>query len=89
MPYVNGYSFGFGGLLMLLFWVVVIGGSFWVVLALSRRQHAHSGGAGGSTALRILEERLARGEIDTVEFRSRRAAILPVRLLVATRGLRA
>jgi putative membrane protein len=85
---VNGYWLGFGGLLMLLFWVVVIDGIFWVVLAPSRRQHAHSS-AGGSTALRILEERLAPGEIDSDEFRTWRAAILPVRLLVATRGLRA
>jgi putative membrane protein len=71
---MNGYWFGFGGLLMLLFWVVVIGGIVWLVLALSRQQRAHSG-AGGSGALRILEERLARGEIDTDEFRTRRAAI--------------
>jgi len=75
MPYMNGYWFGFAGLLMLLFWVVVIGGIIWLVLALSRQQRAHSGSAGGSSALRILEERLARGEIDTDEFRTRRAAI--------------
>jgi len=74
MPYMNGYWFGFAGLLMLLFWVVVIGGIVWLGLALSRQPHAHSG-VGGSTALRILEERLARGEIDTDEFRTRRAAI--------------
>ncbi len=29
----------------------------------------------GSSALHILEERLARGDIDTEEFRSRRASI--------------
>jgi len=75
MPYMNGYWFGFAGLLMLLFWVVVIGGIIWLVLALSRQQRAQSGGAGGGSALRILEERLARGEIDTDEFRTRRAAI--------------
>ena len=75
MPYMSGYWFGFAGLLMLLFWVVVIGGIIWLVLALSRQQRAQSGGAGGGSALRILEERLARGEIDTDEFRTRRAAI--------------
>ncbi|MEK6224945.1 MAG: SHOCT domain-containing protein [Chloroflexota bacterium] len=72
MPYMNGYWFGFGGLLMLLFWVFVIAGIVWAVLTLSRQQHARGGDSG---ALRILEERLARGEIDTEEFRTRRAAI--------------
>ncbi len=75
MPYMNGYWFGFGGLLMLLFWIFVIAGIVWLVLALSRQQHVRGGGGGESSALRILEERLARGEIDTEEFRTRRAAI--------------
>jgi putative membrane protein len=75
MPYMNGYWFGFGWLLMLLFWVFVIAGIVWAVLTLSRQQHARGGGGGESGALRILEERLARGEIDTEEFRTRRAAI--------------
>ena len=74
MPYMDGSWFGFGAFLMLLFWVVVIGGIVWLVLALSRQQHGHAG-AHGSSAHRILEERLARGEIDTDEFRTRRAAI--------------
>lgn len=72
MPYMNGYWFGFGGLLMLFFWVFVIAGIVWAALTLSRQQHARGGESG---ALRILEERLARGEIDTEEFRTRRAAI--------------
>ena len=74
MPMMNGYWFGFGGVLMLLFWVFVIAGIVWLVLALSRQQQLRGGG-GESSALRILEERLARGEIDTEEFRTRRAAI--------------
>lgn len=68
-----GNWFGMGGLLMLLFWVFVIALAVWLVLALSRSQARDGGGA--STALRILEERLARGEIDAEEFRVRRAAI--------------
>jgi putative membrane protein len=74
MPMMNGYFFGFGGVLMLLFWVFVIAGIIWLVLTLSRQQQFR-GGAGESSALRILEERLARGEIETDEFRTRRAAI--------------
>ena len=69
---MDGYWFGFGGLLMLLFWVFVIAGIVWLALALNRSQFPRGG---ESNALRILEERLARGEIDAEEFRTRRAAI--------------
>jgi putative membrane protein len=72
MPVMDGSWFGFGGLLMLLFWVFVIAGIVWLVLTLSRTQPR---GGEESSALRILEERLARGEIDPEEFRVRRAAI--------------
>lgn len=69
-----GYPFGMGHvLLMLLFWVFVIALIVWLVLALSGRQ-IH-GDDGHGAAMRILEERLARGEIDAEEFRVRRAAI--------------
>ena len=68
-----GYSFGLGGLFMVLFWVFVIALVVWLVLTLGRSQIR--GNDGPSGALRILEERLARGEIDAEEFRVRRAAI--------------
>ncbi len=68
-----GYPFGMGGLVMLLFWVFVIALIVWLVLALSGRQIR--GDDGHSSAMRILEERLARGEIDAEEFRVRRTAI--------------
>ncbi len=68
-----GYSFGMGGLLMVLFWVFVVALAVWLVVSLSRSQAR--GGDSAHGALRILEERLARGEIDAEEFRTRRAAI--------------
>ncbi len=70
-----GYSFGYAGILMMLFWVFVIAGIVWLVLAAARPQ----AGVRDDGALRILEERLARGEIDAEEFRTRRAAIAEVR----------
>jgi putative membrane protein len=73
-----GSSFGLGGLVMLLFWVFVIALIVWVVLTLSRSQVR--GNDGQSSAMRILEERLARGEIDAEEFRVRRAAIADAKL---------
>lgn len=69
---MNGYWFGFGGLMMVAWWVFVVAGIVWLVLTLTRAQGAPPGTSG---ALRILEERLARGEIDAEEFRTRRALI--------------
>jgi len=83
---MGGY-FGFGWLFMLLFWVFVVAGIVWLVLAIARSQGTAGPTAeSGSRALRILEERLARGEIDTEEFRTRRAAIeegIPAHVLTA------
>lgn len=74
---MGGYSFGLGGVWMMgawiLFWVFIVAGIVWLVLALGRSQRLD--GNGSHTALRILEDRLARGEIDPEEFRTRRAAI--------------
>lgn len=71
-----GYGFGFGGILMLAFWVFVIAGIVWLVLTLSRSQGSQAPlDDTRSSALRILEERLARGEIDPEDFKTRRALI--------------
>ncbi len=70
-----GTPFGWAGLMMMLFWIFVVAGVIWLVFAAARPQL----GSRGDDALRILEERLARGEIDAEEFRTRRAAIAEVR----------
>ena len=72
MP-MMGYGFGFGWIFMLLFWVFVIAGTVWLVLTVTRSQSRPPGE--GDVAFRILQERLARGEIDIEEFRARRAAL--------------
>ena len=74
MPMMNGYWFGLGGLFMVLFSIFVIAGIVWLVLALSGTQKRASDD-GRSAAVRILEERLARGDIDAEEFRARRTAL--------------
>ena len=73
---MNGYAYGFGGLVMVLFWVFVVALIVWLVLTLARAQN-QPGSTGTSTnsALRILQERLARGEIDVEEYRLRRTAL--------------
>lgn len=72
---MGGYMV-FGWIFMLLFLVLLVAGIVWLVLAIARSQGAVAAKReGDSSALGILQERLARGEIDTEEFRTRRAAI--------------
>ena len=76
MDGMTGGYMAFGWLFMLLFLVFVVAGIVWLVLAIARPQRAVGARPEmGSRALHILEERLARGEIDTEEFRARRAAL--------------
>lgn len=74
---MDGFAFGFAGIFMMLFmavfWVFVLAAAVWLVLALIRSQTRTGDGAG--TAHRILAERLARGEIDAEEFRTRRTEL--------------
>lgn len=73
-----GYDWGmwgFGAIFMVLFWVFIIGGTVWLVLTLSGQRDCSVSTGADQTALPILEERLARGEIDIEAFRARKAAI--------------
>ncbi len=64
-----GFMMIFGGLLFILFWVVVIGGAIWLIAALARGGHTNpSTPAGGSTLLSILQSRYANGEITKEQF---------------------
>ena len=68
-----------GGIMMLLMFFVVVAVGLLLVLVLMRRRHLHgpdSAFAGsaphGSTAISVLEERLARGEIEPDDYKARR-----------------
>lgn len=65
-----GYGSGWMGIWMVLFWGGVIALIVWGVRA-SRASRSHR----ASSATAILEERLARGEIDRTEFEQRARAL--------------
>jgi putative membrane protein len=63
------WEFGLGSLFMLAFWAVVIVLAIWAIRQFAPRQESKA------TALTILEERFAKGEIDRKEFDERKAAL--------------
>lgn len=69
--------YGAGGWLwmtiwMVVFWAVVIGVVIWVVRQFSRTSTTSDS---GSSAIKILEERFARGEIDKAELDQRKTVL--------------
>jgi len=70
--WMMGWGEMVGPIVMIALWVALIAGIAWLAIALSRQGRGNVTGS----ALSILQERLARGEIDLDEFNARKAAIL-------------
>jgi putative membrane protein len=67
-----GHHLLWGGLVMVLFWLLVIAAIVLLVRAFTdRRQPPARPGPSAADAERILAERYARGEIDEQEYRAR------------------
>ena len=71
----HGYGMGwFGGIFMVLFWVVVIAGIIYSIRYLATGKSA-TFGREGSDPLEILKKRYANGEIDTEEYEERKKVL--------------
>lgn len=80
--YEHGMGFGFAGwfgpIVMIVFWVAVIALVIWAFTALlssSRRTPPRAHEPGDDSAMRILRERYARGEIDAEQFEQARRVL--------------
>jgi putative membrane protein len=77
---MGGYSFPWGmhslggGILMLLFWGLILGGGALLIGALVRQERRT--GSPEETPLEIARQRYARGEIDREEFQRIRETLL-------------
>ena len=80
---MRGYGWDGGGMgwagwlalasMMVVFWGVVIAAVVWFVRSSShQRDERPSAGNGSEQALRLLDERFARGDIDAEEYAQRR-----------------
>jgi putative membrane protein len=67
----------FGMIFMMTFWVLVIVGLvFLIKWLIQTTSSAKTGGQMGSSAINILKERYARGEIDQAEFEAKKKDLL-------------
>lgn len=76
MGYWHYSDGGWIGLLLMLITMIVIAGGLVTVTVVLLRRYARPP-ASHDEAIRILNERFARGEIDKEEFEQRRAALRP------------
>ncbi|MCG6870255.1 MAG: SHOCT domain-containing protein [Gammaproteobacteria bacterium] len=70
----EGGVMGLGGGFMWLFWILLIVLAVWAVRAMT--SNTNQAGRRGGTALEILEERYARGEIDREEYEEKRRDLI-------------
>lgn len=68
---MTGFGMGFGGLWMILVWLVIIGGGIWLLAALFPWQQTNGTDTRDQldeSALAILQQRYALGELTRQEF---------------------
>jgi putative membrane protein len=75
---MDGWGMGwFGGIFMIIFWILIIVGLVFVIRWLIQSSKGESGRVSSSSrALEILKERYARGEIERKEFEEKKQDLL-------------
>jgi putative membrane protein len=80
MMWGYGTTYTWGGMLLMLlsmlFWFALLGALIWALVHWVTRSAVSSGTAGSPSALEILQQRYARGEIDDATFARMRQHLL-------------
>jgi putative membrane protein len=80
MMWGYGVTYSWGGMLLMilsmLFWFALLGVLIWALVRWVTRTSVSSGTPGGPSALEILQQRYARGEIDDATFERMRQQLL-------------
>lgn len=63
---------GYGGLFMLVFWIAVIVGIIFLAKWIIEHSRGSSSSSSGESAMDILKERYAKGELDKEEFEQKK-----------------
>jgi len=69
----DGHMYGLGGVFMWLFWFLLIMGIVWIVKMLANPKDGSTGRT--KSALEILQERYATGEIDQEEYEHKKRVL--------------
>ena len=72
----NGFGMGGGGSMMFLFWIVILVALFFGIRWIMSNSANKRNDIDGNDALRILENRYAKGEIDRQEFEEKKQDLL-------------
>jgi putative membrane protein len=80
MMWGYGTAYGWGGMLIMLlsmlFWFALLGALIWALVRWVTRSGVSSGTPGNPSALEILRQRYARGEIDDATFARMRQQLM-------------
>ena len=68
-----GFDMGWGGMVFQFFlWIAVVGLALWAIIRFSSVGNSDADQEGGESAMDILRQRYARGEIDREEFEEKK-----------------
>lgn len=69
-------GFGFGGGLLGILWIVILGVVIWAIVAGTTGGIHHADASSGDTPLEILKKRYARGEIGKEDYEARKQDLI-------------